>query len=137
MKGYIYAFVDNETYEIYIGSTINTIKKRYEKHMTDIRMALGFTKKGSRNYRKSFDILYNDNYKILCIHEFERITKKDLLLFESMYILKFKKQGLKIINNCLSNKDAKRYDYRNFGLKELDFSSPSLFPQRHLFSQYS
>ena len=128
MKGYIYAFIDNDNYEIYIGSTIQGIKKRYEKHMTDLRMFLGLTNKGSRNYRKSFDILFCDNYKVVCIHELNNIDKYDLKLFESMYMIKFKNQGLKIINANLSCKDAQRTDYRNFGLKEIDFSSPSLFP---------
>jgi hypothetical protein len=127
MKGYIYAFIDNETYEIYIGATIQDIKKRYGKHMTDLRMFLGLTNKGTRNYRKSFDILFYDNYKVVCIHELDNIDKKDLKLFESMYIIKFKKQGLKIINSCISNKQARKFDYRNFGLNELDFSRPSLF----------
>ena len=127
MKGYIYAFINNDTYEIYIGSTIQGIKVRYNKHMTDLRMYLGMTTCGFRNYRSSFEILYNSNYKIICIHEFDIIDKKDLKLFESMYIIKFKKQGLKIINSCISNKQARRFDYRNFGLNELDFSRPSLF----------
>ena len=56
MKGFIYAFIDEETFEIYIGSTINEIKVRYEKHLTDLRMFLGLTNKGSRNFRSSFDI---------------------------------------------------------------------------------
>ena len=132
MKGYIYALIDNDNYEIYIGSTIQSIKQRYEKHMTDLRMYLGLTNKGSRNYRKSFDILCCDNYKIICIHELDNIDKYDLKLFESMYMIKFKKQGLKIVNKYLSCKDAKRTDYRNFGLKEIDFSSPSLFAPSHL-----
>ena len=132
MKGYIYAFIDNDNYQIYIGSTRNTIKIRYEKHMTDLRMYLGLTNKGYRNFRKSFDILCGDNYKIICIHELDNIDNYDLKLFESMYMIKFKSQGLKIINKYLSCKDAKRTDYRNFALKELDFSSPSLFAPSHL-----
>tara|TARA_R100000734_G_C3313872_1_gene105294 strand:+ start:1607 stop:2011 length:405 start_codon:yes stop_codon:yes gene_type:complete len=134
MKGYIYAFIDNDTYEIYIGSTINSIKVRYGKHMTDLRMYLGLTKCGFRNYRSSFQILCNSNYKIVCIHEFDRIDKKDLKLFESMYIIKFKQQGLKIINSCISNRQARIFDYRNFGLNELDFSRPSLFPPSPLIA---
>ncbi len=136
MKGYIYAFVDNDTYEIYLGSTINEIKVRYGKHMTDLRMFLGLTKKGCRNYRTSFDVLYNNNYKVMCIHKFDVISKEDLKLFESLYIIKFKAQGLKLVNGCISNKSAKMYNYKNFGLKELDFTQPSLFEPSSLLKEH-
>ena len=132
IKATIYALIDEDNYQIYIGSTIQEIKVRYEKHMTDFRMFLGLTKKGSRSFRSAFNILCNPKHKIICIHEFNQINKEDLHLFESMYILKFRKQGLKIINPILSNTLARKYDYRNFGLGELDFSQPSLFQASHL-----
>tara|TARA_R110000803_G_scaffold160802_1_gene224650 strand:- start:1035 stop:1451 length:417 start_codon:yes stop_codon:yes gene_type:complete len=134
-KGSIYAIIDNETFEVYIGSTVQSIKRRYGKHMTDMRMYLGLSDR-PRCYRSSFDILIRDNYKVICIHEFHNINNhKDLKLFESLYMLKFKKQGVKVINGCISNKEARVLDWRNFGLKEIDFSAKTLFKNRPLLLQ--
>lgn len=126
--GEIYGFVNNDTHEVYIGSTVQGIKKRYNKHLTDLRMYLGVTKKGYRNFRTSFDILYCDNYKVIRIDKKNFKDKKELNLFESFYILKFKKEGIKIVNKMIPNKEARKFDYRNFGLKDINFQGPSLFP---------
>ena len=132
MKGYIYAFIDEETFEIYVGSTVNTIRVRYQKHLTDLRMFLGLTSKGSRNFRHSFDILYNNRYKIVCLHTLDNVNKQTLNLIESMYIIKFKKQGLKLVNKGISSKEALLFDYRNFGLNEINFAAKTLFPRSEL-----
>ena len=132
MKGSIYAIIDNDTYEIYIGSTIQGIELRYSKHMTDLRMYLGLGNK-TRNYRTSFDILVKDDYKVVCIHNFDNLKDMtELKLFEALYMLKFRKQGLKVINTALPNSEAKTFNYNNFGLKEINFASPSLFKNRPL-----
>jgi len=133
--GEIYAFINNDTHEVYIGSTVEGIKKRYNKHLTDLRMYLGITKKGCRNFRSSFDILYCNNYKVIRIDKKNFKDKKELNLFESFYILKFKKEGIKIVNKIIPNREARKFDYRNFGLKDINFHCPSLFPPEcHLIS---
>lgn len=132
INGEIYAFVNNKNHEIYIGSTIQGIQKRYHKHLTDLRMYLGITKKGTRGYRSSFDILYCDDYKVIRIDKKNFKNKKELNLFESFYILKFRNQGIKVVNKMIPNKEAKLFDYRNFGLKDIDFNSPSFVKNYHL-----
>ena len=132
MKGSIYAIIDVDTYEVYIGSTIQGIKTRYDKHMTDLRMHLGLAKRG-RNYRKSFEILIKDFYKVVCVHDFDNLSDlEDLKFFETLYMIKFKHQGLKVINTCIANKRARSVNWRNFGLKELDLSTKPLFDSKPL-----
>ena len=103
MIGEIYAFINNHNHEVYIGSTIQGIRKRYRKHMTDFRMYLGITKKGSRGYRSSFDILCSDNYKIIRIDKKKFKDTQELNLFESFYILKFRKEGINVVNKINHN----------------------------------
>jgi len=111
IKGLIYGIKCETTGLLYIGSTKNTLNYRLSRHKTDLKGYLGINKQ-YRNYRTSFEVLMNDNYKIFKIEEFECSTIKDLNIRESLWILKYFD---KVVNKRLPIK-IKESDYDLSGL---------------------
>ena len=83
--GHIYGIYCYTTNQLYIGSTIQDVKTRLQKHLTDMRGYLGLNPK-PRNYRSSFEVLYNNNYKIFKICECMSFNRNNLLTMEALYI---------------------------------------------------
>lgn len=73
MKGFIYEIKCNETNEIYIGSTIQTIKARMNQHRQIKRCA-------------SKQIIERNNYVVNILEEVEFIDINDLRIKEQYYI---------------------------------------------------
>ena len=88
IKGLIYGIKCDTTGLIYIGSTKNTLNYRLSRHKTDLRGYMGINKQ-YRNYRTSFEVLFNDNYHIFKIEEFECATQRDLNIREALWITKY------------------------------------------------
>lgn len=73
MKGIIYEIKCNETNEIYIGSTTQSIKQRMKTHRRD-------------NICISKQIIERNNYSVNILEELEFIDIKDLRIREQYYI---------------------------------------------------
>lgn len=86
-EGKIYAIISEKTNLCYVGSTTHTLNQRLVKHKTDLRGFLGINKK-YRNYRGSFDILLQDDYKIYLLQKYPCNCKKELERQESKWIFK-------------------------------------------------
>ena len=84
----IYGIKCNTTNELYIGSTYNKLNVRLRKHLTDMRGYLCINKK-HRNYRSSFEVLFNDNYEIFKIEDFPCNNRQELHMIEAQYIDKY------------------------------------------------
>ena len=84
--GKIYKIVDNETNEVYFGSTIEkTVALRIGKHRSGFKM----WKNGKYGYCKSFDILERNNYSYYLVELFPCNSKDELHRREGYYILNF------------------------------------------------
>lgn len=81
-NGKIYKLVDNTNNNIYYGSTCQKLKDRKGQHKKDYLAYL----RGNRGYRKSYDIIKNNNYKIELVELFPCNEKKELLIREKHYI---------------------------------------------------
>ena len=84
-KGKIYKITCNKTNLVYIGSTIESLKTRLSKHMTDYNL----TKKGiNRGNRDVFKVFENGDYKMELIQHYACENKNELLLREGEYQIK-------------------------------------------------
>ena len=122
VKYIIYAIFD-ENKNVYIGNTKQGLQRRIGKHLTDLRMYLGLTDKGSRAYRGSFDVLVSDRYKCQVLDTVESNNVKDVTELESLYIMKYlNDDDVCCTNKCVPNVNTKKrkiIDYDN--LNDIDF----------------
>lgn len=107
-KACIYGIRCNTTGLLYIGSTSTSLKARLSRHNTDLRGYMGYNKK-HRNYRSSFEVLFNNNYDIFKIEDYPSIDKNQLEIRETLHIL----------NNVCCNKRRPR----KVNIKDYDLSS--------------
>ena len=107
-RGKIYKLIDNTNGNIYVGSTCeNRLCRRLQKHLGSYKAWL----KGSphQNRVRSFDILKNDDYKIILLETCPCETKEQLLAREQYWI-----DSLTCINknNCCHDKVNYHKNYR-------------------------
>tara|TARA_R110001599_G_scaffold47019_1_gene136991 strand:+ start:97 stop:489 length:393 start_codon:yes stop_codon:yes gene_type:complete len=89
-NAYIYAIKCNKTKEIYIGSSYIPMNLRLMKHKTDFNGFMGINKKW-RNYRSSFEVMFNEDYEMFKIEELTGCqSKQELEEREGKHILKNK-----------------------------------------------
>ncbi len=113
-KSYIYGIKCNTTNLLYIGSSIEPMKVRLSKHLTDLKGYLGINPK-PRNYRTSFEVLMNDDYEIFKIKELPNCkNKQELETIETLYILN---------NECVNKQRPRKINKEDY---EGDYSLPSL-----------
>ena len=89
-KGKIYVIKNKEDDEIYIGSTIQTLKERLRGHKRDYKKWVS----GKYHYVSSFDILEKKDFYIELLYNFSCNSKKELE----------KQEGIEILNNKCVNK---------------------------------
>ena len=110
----IFEVAKDGTKNVYIGSTKVSLRTRISKHKTDLKMYLGLTKKGSRDYRSSFNILVTDKYKVQTLDEIDTDDRKLLFELESKYIMKYQNdEDCNVVNRMIPNKETKnqKIDY--------------------------
>jgi hypothetical protein len=88
-NGKIYRLVDNTNNTVYYGSTCQKIRERKQQHIKDYKGYLNNTRK----YRKSYDIIKNNDYKMELVELFPCNSKIELLKREQYYITN---------NNCIN-----------------------------------
>jgi hypothetical protein len=81
-KGKIYKIISNETDDVYIGSTIQSLSVRLSGHRRDYKRYLG----GTCAYMSSFDILKYNDAKIILIEECPCNSREQLLKIEQYKI---------------------------------------------------
>tara|TARA_R100001594_G_scaffold134028_1_gene174976 strand:+ start:451 stop:822 length:372 start_codon:yes stop_codon:yes gene_type:complete len=86
-NGKIYAIISQKNNLCYVGHTIQGIKKRLGKHITDFKGYMGELNT-YRNYRGSFDILIQDDYEIILLQDYPCNCKKELEKQEAKWIFK-------------------------------------------------
>ena len=78
----IYRIICDNTNEMYIGSTCQSLSKRLAKHVSHLKL----WKKGKSRFISSFPLLERGNYKIVLIEEYPCENKEQLCLRERHYI---------------------------------------------------
>ena len=103
ISGKIYAIKSFQTENMYIGSTINTLKQRYKEHKSDYKRYLN----GNLHYVTSCELFKFDDCYIELIKDVV-CTKKQMLELEAFEI----KNNMNVVNKCLSLRtleEAKKY----------------------------
>jgi len=89
--GKIYAIKCNETDDVYIGSTIQTLKERLRCHKRDMKR----WKNGKRRYTTSFEIVKYDSCYIELLEMYPCNSKEELLKKEKEYM-----ESIECVNKC-------------------------------------
>ena len=103
-NGKIYKITDNVSDMIYVGSTCNTLQQRLYQHEADYKAF----KAEKTNYRTSFKILKNDNYKIELIKFYPCENKQQINLEDGKIIKKYKNNNLNIVNRNIAGQSNKQ-----------------------------
>ena len=103
-KGKIYRIVCDTTGLVYIGSTVETLCKRLTKHKNNYKCYL----KGNSHFVTSFDILKNDNYKIILIENCPCNSKEELHRVERTYI-----ESIECVNKYIPTRTNKEWIENN------------------------
>ncbi len=111
-NGKIYKIIDNTTDNIYIGSTCEKLCRRLQKHKSSYNCYLNPNVK--QGYMRSFDILKNNDYKIILIEDYPCENKEQLLSREQYYI-----DTLNCINHNNPIHNKKDY-YKQYSEKNRD-----------------
>ena len=83
-RGKIYKLVDNTNGNLYVGSTCEKrLCRRLQKHVCAYKL---WKKAGNQRKMRSFDILKNNDYKIILLEKCPCETKEELLAREQYYI---------------------------------------------------
>lgn len=95
MIGRIYKLVSNKTRCVYIGSTIRPLKERLYSHRGVYKQ---WKRKKYPTYRKVFTIMKHRDVKIIRLEKLEFDSLEELRKREKYWIKKYKKMGMKCIN---------------------------------------
>ena len=125
--GYIYAFICKTTHQVYIGSTIQTVKLRVSKHLTDYRGHYGLVEGAKyRCYNNCFPIIQNDNYDVITLEEYQyvntdtKLKVRELRFREQLYINYSRYLGIQITNKgCASGQEIDPVYYESLDMTPL------------------
>jgi hypothetical protein len=83
-QGKIYKLVDNTNGNLYVGSTCEKkLCRRLQKHVCGYKI---WKRGGNQRKMRSFDIIKNNDYKIILLENYPCETKEELLAREQYYI---------------------------------------------------
>lgn len=85
-NGKIYKIINDENEDVYYGSTIQTLKERFESHKNDYKVYLN----GKYDYVTSFEIVKYSSCKIILVENFPCKSRYELEVRERYYIEKYK-----------------------------------------------
>ena len=97
MKGYIYKLTSEQTQDVYIGSTTQSLKKRLKDHRSDY--------KGQLNNMTSFKLMKYPDVKIELIEEVEFDERNKLNLREGYY-----QKTIPCVNKLISGQTHNEYN---------------------------
>ncbi len=100
-NGKIYKIVDNTNGAIYIGSTCKLLSQRIAQHRADYKRYL----EGKYHNIKSFDILRNNDYRIVLVEKLENCNSKEELLKRERYYI----ESLECVNKNTPTRTPKEY----------------------------
>jgi len=126
-QGKIYMITTNKIYEVYIGSTIQTLEERLSSHKSDYKRWL----KGEKKYCTSFEILQYDDCEILLVEDYPCESKKELRLKEGEYICE-----MDCVNKVIPSRSRKEY-FKEYYQKNKEILSQNMKEYMKEYSQKS
>ena len=102
--GYTYAVRSYQTDDIYIGSTLGTLRQRLYKHKNDLKRY----NNGKYDYVTSFEIVKYDDAFIEMIDKYENVNKIELRKYEGITI-----RNTKCVNKQIPGQTNKEYQLIN------------------------
>jgi len=99
MKGIVYSICCNETKEIYVGSTIESLNRRISTH------------KSSHNECKSKQILLRGNYTIEILEELD-IDNIEILLWKERHYIDTLDKCINRFRPIINNEDKTEYNHK-------------------------
>lgn len=83
--GRIYKIIHNQSNIVYVGSTFNLLRQRWQTHKTEFKK-----NKSSTTIQKYFKKYGIENFKIILIKEYQVVDKYHLRAYEQLWINKLK-----------------------------------------------
>ena len=102
--GYTYAVRSYQTDDIYIGSTLGTLRHRLYTHKNDLKRY----NNGTYHYVTSYEIVKYDDVFIEMIEKYENVNKIELRKYEGITI-----RSTKCINKNIAGQTNKEYRLKN------------------------
>jgi hypothetical protein len=106
--GKIYAIKSNQTELIYIGSTIQELNERFDRHKSTYKVYIN----GKYNFVSSFDILQYDDAYIELIEDYTCNNKTELKRREGIIIQEKLQQNV-CVNMRIAGRTEKQYYHDN------------------------
>jgi hypothetical protein len=103
-QGKIYKIISSECDDVYYGSTVETLKRRLQKHKSSYNHFL----KGKKRPMTSFQILEKGNYHIVLVEDYPCNSKEELQLRERFYI-----ENNECVNKFIPGRTEKEYKNSN------------------------
>ena len=98
--GYTYALRSYQTEDIYIGSTLGTLRQRLYKHKQDLKQY----NDGKYGYVTSYEIVKYDDAFIEMIEKYENVNKIELRKYEGITI-----RNTKCVNKRIEGRTRKEF----------------------------
>ena len=98
--GYTYALRSYQTDDIYIGSTLGTLRQRLYRHKNDLKQYNA----GKHNYVTSYEIVKYDDAFIEMVEKYENVNKMELRKYEGETI-----RNTKCVNKRIEGQTQKEY----------------------------
>ena len=102
--GYVYAVRSYQTDDIYIGSTLGTLRQRLYKHKNDLKQY----NKGKYNYVTSYEIVKYDDAFIEMVEKYDNVNRMELHKYEGETI-----RSTKCVNKRIAGQTIKEYQLIN------------------------
>ena len=118
--GYIYKICNKNCDKIYIGSTVKSLKERFNRHKSNCKKYLETNKK----YITSIEIVKDETSYIEQLAEVQFYNKKELLQKEAMFIDMYKDTCVNMYKNlgCLNKKENDKILYKQNKSKILEIN---------------
>ena len=102
--GYTYAVRSYQTDDIYVGSTLGTLRQRLYRHKNDLKQF----NNGKYHYVTSYEIVKYDDAFIEMIEKYDNVNKIELRKFEGQTI-----RNTKCVNKNIAGQTQKEYKLIN------------------------
>ncbi len=125
-KGKIYKLICNETSKIYIGSTCQSLCKRYGDHVAQYK----YWKNTNKNYVSSFKLIIDGNCDIVLIENYSCNNKEELHARERYWIEQYD-----CVNKIIPTRT--QHEYRNDNIDKIkEYDNDRYHNERKLNNDY-
>ena len=105
--GKVYKIIHNQSNICYVGSTFNTLRDRWQCHKKNYNSWLNNNKRSKISIYPYFEEYGIENFKITLIKEYEVIDRRQLEVYETLWIKKLNTiNELQAFNIVFKNHDS-------------------------------